>query len=86
MVLMAFKFDAGDSEFYRDDDQSYAELDANGQCRQWALFAENYAYNELRACFDARGRLWFSVWLIAITAGRTMVWLHLSPTVWLRVY
>ncbi|MDD4368834.1 MAG: glycoside hydrolase family 31 protein [Oscillospiraceae bacterium] len=51
-----FKFDAGDSEFYRDDDQSNARLDANGQCRQWALFAENYVYNELRACFDARGR------------------------------
>ncbi|NJP39753.1 glycoside hydrolase [Oscillospiraceae bacterium HV4-5-C5C] len=51
-----FKFDAGDSEFYRDDDQSAAGLDANGQCRQWALFAENYACNELRACFDTRGR------------------------------
>ncbi|MBE6931556.1 MAG: glycoside hydrolase [Ruminococcaceae bacterium] len=50
-----FKFDAGDSIFYRDDDKTYAPVTPNGQCRLWSEMGKDYPYNEYRASWNAAG-------------------------------
>lgn len=50
-----FKFDAGDTMYYQDDDLTYGGVDANGQSELWARFGLDYAYNEYRACFKMAG-------------------------------
>ena len=37
-----FKFDAGDAEFYRDDDLTFAPTTANGQCELYAKIGLDY--------------------------------------------
>ena len=51
-----FKLDAGDAYFYSDDDVTYHHVDANTQCKLWAEFGKNFAYNEYRACFLCGGQ------------------------------
>ncbi len=51
-----FKFDAGDASFYSDGDRTAGNVTANEQSELWARFAENYRYNELRACFKRGAR------------------------------
>lgn len=50
-----FKFDAGDANFYSEDDLTYGEIDANGQSKLWAELGVNYEYNEFRACVQCAG-------------------------------
>lgn len=50
-----FKFDAGDGEFYRNDDITYGNVDANTQTMLWLEFGLNYPYNEYRAGFKMAG-------------------------------
>lgn len=50
-----FKFDAGDGIYYKDDDVTFAPVDANGQTALWAEFGVQYPYNEYRACFCCGG-------------------------------
>ena len=64
-----YKFDAGDALFYRDDDQTYAPTDANGQTALWAQFGQRFAYNEFRAGFACQG-----VELVQRLADRTHSW------------
>lgn len=50
-----FKFDAGDGQFYRNDDITYAPTDANGQTQVWMEVGACYPYNEYRAGFGMQG-------------------------------
>lgn len=50
-----FKFDAGDSFFYNDDDITFKEVIPNEQSRLWAKFGEQYPFNEYRVTFNAGG-------------------------------
>lgn len=50
-----FKFDAGESYYYREDDCTYEKVTANEMSRRWAEFAQQYTLNELRVCFGAGG-------------------------------
>lgn len=50
-----FKQDAGDSDYYRDDDITFGKVAANDQCEIWAKSAKNYDFNELRACWKCGG-------------------------------
>lgn len=51
-----FKFDAGDPEFYRDDDITYAPITPNGQCTKYGMLGTEYTFNEYRACFGLAGK------------------------------
>lgn len=51
-----FKLDAGDAQFYREDDKTYGNVTPNEQCELWAKFGLNYPYNEYRACYKCAGR------------------------------
>ena len=51
-----FKFDAGDAEFYRDDDLTFAPTTANGQCELYAKIGLDYELNEYRACWKLAGQ------------------------------
>ena len=50
-----FKLDAGDAEYYRFDDVTFAPVTPNGQCELWSKFASQYEYSELRACVGMSG-------------------------------
>ncbi|MGL5243974.1 MAG: glycoside hydrolase family 31 protein, partial [Sarcina sp.] len=50
-----FKFDAGDANFYSNDDVTYEKIDANTHSKLWAQLGMNYKYNEFRACFQCGG-------------------------------
>lgn len=50
-----FKFDAGDSIYYRDDNITYSNVTPDEQSRLWAEFGEEYKYNEYRVTFGAGG-------------------------------
>ncbi|MGL4343710.1 MAG: glycoside hydrolase family 31 protein [Cellulosilyticaceae bacterium] len=50
-----FKFDAGDAQFYSDEDVTYAPIDANTHSELWAKLGMEYDYNEYRACFKMAG-------------------------------
>jgi len=50
-----FKLDAGDAEYYRDDDRTCLPTTANGQCEAYARFGLRYSYNEFRACWKMGG-------------------------------
>ena len=56
MGVDGFKLDAGDVEYYRDDDITYGGVPARGQCQAWAEFGLNYAFNELRAAYNVGGK------------------------------
>lgn len=47
-----FKQDAGDAFYYRDDDITFGNVDANEQSKLWAESAIDFDFNELRACFQ----------------------------------
>jgi len=51
-----FKLDAGDIEYYRDDDITYGKVKAREQCKLWSEFGSKYAYNEFRGSFNMGGR------------------------------
>ena len=51
-----FKFDAGDAQFYRDTDKTYAPTTANGQCELYAKIGLDYELNEYRACWKLAGQ------------------------------
>ena len=50
-----FKFDAGDANYYRDDDLTWGNVTAHDQCMLWAKLGEKYRYNEYRACYRCAG-------------------------------
>ena len=50
-----FKFDAGDTDYYRFDDVTYAPTTPCGQSYLWSQFAKEYEYSELRTCFNLCG-------------------------------
>lgn len=53
--ISGLKQDAGDINFYRDDDITFGNVDATEQCKLWSLSARGYDFNELRACFQCGG-------------------------------
>lgn len=55
MGVDGFKFDAGDSMYYRDDNVTFGNVTPDEQSRLWAEFGEQYLYNEYRASFRAGG-------------------------------
>nr|WP_317449778.1 glycoside hydrolase family 31 protein [uncultured Sellimonas sp.] len=55
MGVNGFKFDAGDSMYYRNDNVTFGNVTPNEQSRMWAEFGEQYPYNEYRAAFRAGG-------------------------------
>lgn len=50
-----FKFDAGDSIYYREDLVTYGNVLPNEQSRLWAEYGQKYALNEYRVTFRAGG-------------------------------
>lgn len=50
-----FKFDAGDSIYYRDDNVTFGNVSPDEQSRLWATFGEQYPFNEYRVTFRAGG-------------------------------
>jgi alpha-glucosidase (family GH31 glycosyl hydrolase) len=50
-----FKFDAGDPEYYENDDISNIPTDRNGHCEAWAKLGLKYGLNEYRACWKMAG-------------------------------
>lgn len=50
-----FKFDGGDSLYYREDNVTAGQVTPDEQSRLWAAFGERYRYNEYRATFRAGG-------------------------------
>lgn len=55
MGVDGFKFDAGDSIYYRKDNITAGSVTPDEHSRLWAAFGEKYAYNEYRATFGAGG-------------------------------
>ncbi len=51
-----FKLDAGDGEFYEDDDITFGNVDANEQTELYTKFGLRYECNEYRACFKCAGK------------------------------
>jgi len=49
------KMDAGDPEYYRDDDITYGHVTPTEQCRLWSLIGTQYRFNELRASWQMGG-------------------------------
>ena len=50
-----FKFDAGDSNYYGENDTTARKILPTGQTELWAKFGLKYPYNEFRACFGCAG-------------------------------
>ena len=50
-----FKFDAGDSIYYRRDNVTYGNVKPDEQCQLWAEFGEQYPFNEYRVTVQAGG-------------------------------
>lgn len=50
-----FKFDAGDSVYYRRDNVTYGNVKPDEQCQLWAQFGEQYPFNEYRVTVQAGG-------------------------------
>ncbi len=50
-----FKFDAGDSLYYKEDNITYKKVTPDEQSRLWAEFGETYDFNEYRVTFKAGG-------------------------------
>ncbi|MCJ7842318.1 glycoside hydrolase family 31 protein [Lederbergia sp. NSJ-179] len=50
-----FKFDAGDSKYYKVDNETYHKTTPDGQSNLWAKFGEQYPFNEYRVTFRAGG-------------------------------
>lgn len=50
-----FKLDAGDPEYYRDEDVTHEPISPHGQCEAWARFGLDFAFNEYRACWKCAG-------------------------------
>lgn len=50
-----FKFDAGDSIYYREDNVTYGNVTQDEQSELWAGFGEQYPFNEYRVTFKAGG-------------------------------
>lgn len=50
-----FKFDAGDSHFYQNENITNQLVSPNEQSRLWAEYGQKYSYNEYRVTFRAGG-------------------------------
>lgn len=50
-----FKFDAGDSIYYKESDITYKKVSPDEQSRLWAEFGEQYPFNEYRVTYKAGG-------------------------------
>lgn len=50
-----FKFDAGDSFYYKENNITYKKATPDEQSRLWAKFGEQYPFNEYRVTFKAGG-------------------------------
>ncbi|MGL5348141.1 MAG: glycoside hydrolase family 31 protein [Peptostreptococcaceae bacterium] len=50
-----FKFDAGDAQFYSEEDVTYRKVDPNEHSELWAKLGCEYEYNEYRAAFKTAG-------------------------------
>ena len=50
-----FKFDAGDSVYYRDDNVTFKPTTPDEHSMLWAKFGEQYSFNEYRVTFKAGG-------------------------------
>lgn len=55
MGIDGFKFDAGDSIYYRADNITYSNVTPDEQSKLWAKFGEQFEYNEYRVTFGAGG-------------------------------
>lgn len=55
MGIDGFKFDAGDSLYYREDNVTFEDVNPNEQSRLWAEFGAKYEFNEYRVTFKAGG-------------------------------
>ena len=55
MGIDGFKFDAGDSVYYRRDNISHGNVTPDQQSRLWAEFGAKYDFNEYRVTFKAGG-------------------------------
>lgn len=55
MGVDGFKFDAGDVQYYKDDDKTFGGVSAHDQCRLWAKLGLKYRYNEYRATYNCAG-------------------------------
>ena len=55
MGVDGFKFDAGDVQFYKDDDKTYGGVSAHDQCQLWTKLGLKYRYNEYRATYKCAG-------------------------------
>ena len=55
MGVDGFKFDAGDVQFYKDDDKTYGGVSAHNQCQLWTKLGLKYRYNEYRATYKCAG-------------------------------
>ena len=51
-----FKFDAGDSIYFQEDNITFANATPNEQSIAWEQFGEQYNFNEYRVTFKAGGR------------------------------
>lgn len=54
--MKGFKFDAGDSRLYREDNITCRKVTPNEHSMLYAAYAERYAINEVRACCKCAGR------------------------------
>lgn len=50
-----FKMDAGDVQYYRDDDQTFGNVTAHDQCELWNKLGAQFPYNEFRASYKCAG-------------------------------
>lgn len=50
-----FKFDAGDSSFYCEDNVTFGNVSPDEQSRLWAAYGSQYSFNEYRVTFGAGG-------------------------------
>lgn len=50
-----FKFDGGDSIYYKEDNETYGNVTPDEQSLLWAKFGEKYSFNEYRVTFKAGG-------------------------------
>lgn len=54
--VAGFKFDAGDSRYYREDNLTFSNATPNEQSIAWTEFGEKYPFNEYRVTFKAGGK------------------------------
>lgn len=53
--IVGFKFDAGDSAYFKNDNVNYGNCSPNEMSEHWAKFGAKFEYNEFRVTFNAGG-------------------------------